>query len=33
MPGKVAAIAPEPQEGEVIAYLGKKKITYGDFTR
>ena len=33
MPGKVAAMAPEPQEGVVIAYLGKKKITYGDFTR
>jgi len=33
MPGKVAAMAPEPQESEVIAYLGKKKITYGDFTR
>ena len=33
MPGKAAAMAPEPQEGEVIAYLGKKKITYGDFTK
>jgi len=33
MPGKAAAMAPEPPESEVIAYLGKKKITYGDFTK
>ena len=33
MPGKAAATAPEPQEGEVIAYLGKRRIVYGDFTK
>lgn len=27
------AAAPEPQASEIIAYLGKRSITYGDFTR
>jgi len=33
MPGQASPLAPEPQDGEVIAYLGKKKILYGDFTK
>jgi hypothetical protein len=33
MPGKPAATATEPQDGEVIAYLGRKKVHYGDFTK
>ena len=33
MPGQSSTVAPEPQEGDVIAYLGKKKILYGDFTK
>ena len=33
MPGQTAAMTPEPPEGEVIAYLGKKKILYGDFVK
>ena len=33
MPGKPAAVAPEPPEEEAIAYLGKKKILYGDFVK
>jgi hypothetical protein len=32
-PGQTAAMAPEPPESEVIAYLGKKKILYGDFVK
>lgn len=32
-PGKPAAVAAEPQDGEVIAMLGGKKVHYGDFTR
>ena len=32
MPGKAApAPAPEPQDGDVLATLGKRKIVYGDF--
>ena len=33
MPGKPAAAAAEPQEGVVLAYLGQKKILYGDFVK
>jgi hypothetical protein len=31
MPQKPAAEVPEPKDGDVIAYLGTRQITYGDF--
>jgi len=33
LPQQPAAEVPEPGEGDAIAYLGARKVTYGDFSR
>ena len=32
-PGRSVTPEPEPKEGDVVAYLGKRKLTYGDFVK